>query len=592
MTSKKEFITINDESSRFILNPENKRINRAYIQQILKNYSVDYEIRDLGLFQTAMIHSSYVRGRTFLKPQAMPVVYDYPQVMPLQDRPYEILEYLGDSVIHLVLADYFIQRYPDAGEGFMTKLRTKLEQEQSLVRLALTVGLNEYMVISKILEDLGTRQGKVNIKILEDIFEAFIGALFTDGGGSSGYGYSVCRNFLVNFFEKEIDFATLIYNEDNYKDILLRMFDHNKKSHPVYEEVNKFTENNKNRFEIAVIYIDENDNAFIIGRGIGGKKTSASQKAAKEALDNQLEYHNSCKKNALEYDELELIADPNMPFDNIQTIDVFSSMERSYDPNIGLCDEVLYRTRFYYNETHSSILKQLGDRRKKKKQLLDTQKDDNYFNSKDKGNSGNRNNYFNQPANSHNSNDNDSSYSTSPGHGSSPGNNANSSNNINSRYSNNYDNDAVNRNHNNIIPCHYDENNNSVGHRNYNNIIPSQYDHRDSGNGNGNANSNGNGNGNVNVNGNRNHNNNNHNNRSAKPASYDVVPLKKITSKANRNTIYAKTTKTGVPPKDESLVISSKAETKDNIEHYNQVHMSSTPLRDTAPRSIKKSKNI
>ena len=130
---------------------------------------------------------------------------------------YETLEFLGDSIVGATVTNYVYDRFPDEEEGFMTKMKTKLVCGEMLGSLGLKMGLNEYLIISKHVEE--KCNGRNSVKTMEDVFEAFIGAMYLDFNEIeipgkmdfySGIGFQVCETFLINLMEDKIDFADLI----------------------------------------------------------------------------------------------------------------------------------------------------------------------------------------------------------------------------------------------------------------------------------------------------------------------------------------------------------------------------------------------
>jgi hypothetical protein len=127
------------------------------------------------------------------------------------------------------------------------------------------------MLISKPIEALC---GRDNIKFLEDIFEAFICALYTDAG------FNICRDFIINLIQDEIDFASILHNETNYKDILLRYFHKQQWASPTYETIQYTGPEHKKNFKMCV----KDNKGNIIGIGNGSCKKTGEQFAAKQAL--------------------------------------------------------------------------------------------------------------------------------------------------------------------------------------------------------------------------------------------------------------------------------------------------------------------
>lgn len=262
----------------YILNEKNKLLDNEFILGVLKKYNIDYTVKNFCNFQRAMIHKSYLHKEVctdkILKTlKDVNKIEDPNMAINLQENSYERLEFLGDSVIHMVIANYLYKRYPDQDEGFMTKLRTKIENGDTLSYLSKKIGLNEYMIIARNIEQMGGRNN--NVTILEDIFEAFIGALYIESN------FEICNNFLINVLEKEIDFANMIYYETNYKDMLMQYFHTIKWKDPIYHHHETLEEGSKRKF---VIYVKQKETGEILGKGIGTSKKKAEKIAAKNAL--------------------------------------------------------------------------------------------------------------------------------------------------------------------------------------------------------------------------------------------------------------------------------------------------------------------
>jgi dsRNA-specific ribonuclease len=272
--------TTSDDYASYVLNEKNKRITEKFIHELLLKYGVKYRIKDMSLFQRAMVHSSYLltsvsndRLLKMIKEKNLQPLNDTSTAIPLQEQSYETLEYLGDSVIHLILASYLKDRYPDKDEGFLTKLRTKIENGTTLAQLARWLGLHEYVLISRSVEVTGRDK---NSHIFEDTFEAYLGALFVD----SDEDYKLCKKFVIAVIEAHIDFAHLIHNETNHKDTLLQYFHKMKWPDPKYELLETTERNSKKYFTMYV----SDGNGKITGKGTGTSKKRAEQIAAFNVL--------------------------------------------------------------------------------------------------------------------------------------------------------------------------------------------------------------------------------------------------------------------------------------------------------------------
>jgi len=272
----------------YILNENNKLITAEYITNLLKNYGINIKVSNLNIFQEAMIHLSYlIRNEDFYKNNKTKVYQIQSndiepldsklEAIPLQSRSYERLEFLGDAIIHSILAEYLFKRYSYADEGFMTKLRTKIENGNTLYILSKKICLNEFVLISRYVEKNGGRT--TNESLLEDIFEAFIGALYLDAG------YNVCNKFLITLIEKEINLAQMLNEETNFKEKLLQYFHLRKWQDPKYDALSCEGPENK---KVYTMYVKCNKNVHdmgeIVGKGVGSSKRMGEQMAAKQAL--------------------------------------------------------------------------------------------------------------------------------------------------------------------------------------------------------------------------------------------------------------------------------------------------------------------
>lgn len=276
----------------YILNEKNKYITKEFIENTLKQYNTDYKVNDINNFINATVHTSYIekdeeywkshrsaKNASDLKPIENPQ-----DAIPLHKRSYEELELLGDGVIHLILVDYFCERYKGLGEGFITKLRTKIENGETLSHFCKLIGLNQYILISRYIEQNNGRDN--NKRILEDVFEAFIGALYRDNINGKN-NYDKCRSFIINLLEKEVDLSEMLYVDNNYKDKLLQYFHKMKWCDPIYTKVNTCTtKDNKKIFIVSVTRKKSHkDEGLICGTGKDYSVKKAEQDAAKNALE-------------------------------------------------------------------------------------------------------------------------------------------------------------------------------------------------------------------------------------------------------------------------------------------------------------------
>ncbi len=269
---------------------QKRLMGKAYA---IKKGDIKQNPNQISHYQEAFIHRSYVKKKilSFGKKSSGPIeISDCPDdCLDLFPESNERLEFLGDSIVGSVVVSYLFRRFPEADEGFMTKLKTRLVKTEALANFASYLDLGKHMVISKHVEE--KCGGRDNQRMLEDLFESFIGAMFLDFSNVEtkeskkmglfyGPGYSICETFIINIIEKRIDFEDLIMNDENYKDILLRHFQHTFGITPKYIEIKSDGPAHKRHFTMGVL--DNRGN--IIGKGVEKSKKKAEQIASKMAL--------------------------------------------------------------------------------------------------------------------------------------------------------------------------------------------------------------------------------------------------------------------------------------------------------------------
>jgi len=284
-------------------NKNNRKITKEEVEEILNsNGLIDYKVKNMDLFLKSFIHKSYVKAHfqegeyipkklkkkincsddelinkyipNMIEEEYVDEDYDFNNILPLQNESNERLEFLGDSCIGHSVGLYLFNRYPKPDEGFLTRLRTKIVCGSSLANLAKKIGLDKYLAISRYVEE--SCEGRDNTRFLEDVFEAFMGALRKDSD------YDTCQKVMYFILEKYVDFAELIANDRNYKDQLLRYYQQNYDGlFPIYKEVAIDGPTNKRIFTMRVL---SPDGKSTVGIGTDKKKQEAEQKASKHAL--------------------------------------------------------------------------------------------------------------------------------------------------------------------------------------------------------------------------------------------------------------------------------------------------------------------
>ena len=190
-------------------------------------------------------------------------------------KDYERIEFIGDGVLDLVVADLIYNKYPDMKQGEMTKLRASLVCSSSLAKYATKYGFAEVIKLGH----SEIQAGGPNQKILEDVFEAFIGATYLDQGFS----------FTKKLISKIIKDDLLNYNLDDltdYKSKLQEYLQTSYRGNIIYTVIDEFGFDHDKTFVMEVSIII--DGAQIkLGTGRGKSKKLAAQMAAKDALSKK-----------------------------------------------------------------------------------------------------------------------------------------------------------------------------------------------------------------------------------------------------------------------------------------------------------------
>ena len=258
------------------LNENNIWLTREAVENMFRLINItDFAINNLEIYQKAFVHRSYVRKNIYEETPD--------NVIPFQSESNEVLEFEGDSVLGGYVARYLHHRYPSEQEGFLTTLKSRLVKTESLARFASFLGFGKYIIISKYVEEQG---GRNNPKLLENTFEAFIGACYRDNGGLDYDPLSLllAHRFLRNVIEMTVNFGELNQVDDNYKDQLMRAFhQHFKGRHAIYRLLKTEGQTNNCIFTCGVehpLYPN-----VIVSQASGKKKPFAEQAAAKIALE-------------------------------------------------------------------------------------------------------------------------------------------------------------------------------------------------------------------------------------------------------------------------------------------------------------------
>ncbi len=191
----------------------------------------------------------------------------------------ERLEFLGDAVLDLIVANYLWHKYPQSDEGFLTKTKTRLVNGTQLSKIARKMNLGQYILMSRHTEHI---HGRDSQRILEDAFEAFLAALFND------LGFDAVNSYIIEIMDT-IDFSE-IFIDSNYKDILMRYSQkHFKNSTPEYPVLESIGPTNNRTFKVVVSILGKE-----YSTGVGKSKKQAEQNAAENTLKalNVVDFNN------------------------------------------------------------------------------------------------------------------------------------------------------------------------------------------------------------------------------------------------------------------------------------------------------------
>lgn len=295
-----------DENSddKYILLPYNRKnvlIKNRDIEQLLKRCGLNVKVHTLSLLQTSLTHKSYIDKSFNFTQEMLDACPDYEHSIPLQKESYEKLEFYGDSVVDKPVREYICERYSDQNEGVFTTLKINIVDTKGLAKFAKATGLTPFIIVSKQVEitDNGLGRASDNFnKILEDVFEAFLGALDRSvidrnlyefvRGGVSEYEFTEymktyktpSEQLLWYLLETQIDWGELFCNDTNYKNQLMQYYHKMKWGSPVYGKISHDGPAHKRMYKMCVYDKDGKELTF----GKGKKKKDGEQIAAKNAL--------------------------------------------------------------------------------------------------------------------------------------------------------------------------------------------------------------------------------------------------------------------------------------------------------------------
>ena len=214
--------------------------------------SIHYRFNNKKLLTEALSHSSYANENKRNR------------------RSNERLEFLGDSVLSIVVSQYLFEHFSHLPEGELTKIRASLVCEKSLHVFAKQIDLGKYLLLGKGEENTG---GRERASILADAFEALIAAIYLDGG------LDAAKEHILRFIPEDIDSQKSSAFND-YKTILQEVIQQNPEEKVEYVIADQSGPDHNKAFTVNVCL-----NTNVIGVGVGRSKKEAEQQAAREALE-------------------------------------------------------------------------------------------------------------------------------------------------------------------------------------------------------------------------------------------------------------------------------------------------------------------
>ena len=214
---------------------------------------IGYRFHNRNLLLTALTHSSYANERH--EPDC---------------ECYERLEFLGDSILGFVTAEFLYRQEPSLPEGRMTRLRAELVCEASLHKVARELGLGSYMRLGKGEEHTG---GRERPSILADMVEAIIAAMYLDAG------LDQAKHFVLERILKDADLGAS-HRYGDYKTELQELVQQKSDQHIAYEWIGESGPDHNKVFTFRVTI-----NGISAGEGSGRTKKEAEQQAARQALE-------------------------------------------------------------------------------------------------------------------------------------------------------------------------------------------------------------------------------------------------------------------------------------------------------------------
>ena len=214
--------------------------------------AIGYRFQNITLLQNALAHSSYANEQ-------------WHDSLKSNER----LEFLGDSILGMVVAEYLYRNFPDRPEGDLTRMRADMVCEKSLAHIAEQLGLGQYLLLGNGEEQGG---GRKRPSILADATESVIAACFLDGGMAAAEG------FIKKFVLTNVP-VTSLKNAD-FKTTLQELVQQKKNQQLTYRLIGESGPDHDKSF-----FVEVELNGTVVGKGTGSSKKRAEQDAARVAIE-------------------------------------------------------------------------------------------------------------------------------------------------------------------------------------------------------------------------------------------------------------------------------------------------------------------
>ena len=213
--------------------------------------AIGYQFKNITLLQNALTHSSYANEH-------------WHDSLMSNER----LEFLGDSILGMVVAEFLFKKYPDRPEGELTRLRADMVCETSLADVAVRIGVGEHLMLGHGEERFG---GRTRASILADAVESIIAAIYLDGGMEQA------KRIILSFVPENA--PSQRYRNQDFKTALQELVQQKKDQVLSYVLADESGPDHDKQFVTRVLL-----NGAVVGEGIGTSKKRSEQEAARVAI--------------------------------------------------------------------------------------------------------------------------------------------------------------------------------------------------------------------------------------------------------------------------------------------------------------------